>query len=69
MASDDFVKKPKKGVDNFVIDMSHNHEVGYNNGVKYITVSPDDSFTSISDEFGMREWEVFHYNDILQMPK
>lgn len=69
LADDDFAKKPGKKVDNFVIDMGNRHEVGYNNGVRYITVQPGDSFASISDEFGMRQWEIFHYNDIAASAK
>jgi LysM repeat protein len=40
------------------------HEVKYNNGVKYIEVKAGDSFESICEEFGMKKWEIYHYNDI-----
>jgi LysM repeat protein len=57
----------KKGmVDNFVIDMYRSHTVKYNNGVGYVEVKNGDTFKSISQEFDMRDWEIFAYNDLNQ---
>lgn len=50
--------------DDFVINMGQNHQVKYNNGVAYIEVGDNDTFESISQEFGMRAWEIYRYNDI-----
>jgi len=52
------------GVDNFVISANKYHEVKYNNNVKYIDVEPGDTFESIAEEFDLRPWEIYHYNDI-----
>jgi hypothetical protein len=54
----------RRNVDDFVIDPYNSHAVKYNNGVKYITLEEGDTFEAISEEFGFRDWEVFHYNDI-----
>jgi LysM repeat protein len=54
----------RKPTDDFIIDLNTKHEVKYNNGVKYIEVKPGDSFESICEEFGMKKWEIYHYNDI-----
>ena len=50
--------------DDFVVNPYTSHEVKYNNNVKYIDVEPGDTFESIADEFGLRLWEIFKYNDI-----
>ncbi|MBN2167140.1 MAG: glucosaminidase domain-containing protein [Marinilabiliaceae bacterium] len=63
--NDDFVKvSVRKNIDGFVIDIEDRHEVKYNNGVKYIEVEEGDSFELISEEFGMRPWEIYTYNDL-----
>ncbi len=54
----------EEGVDNFVINTNRYHEVKYNNNVKYIDVQPDDTFEGIAEEFDLRPWEIYHYNDI-----
>ncbi len=51
-------------VDDFVIDPYSTHEVKYNNRVKYIDIEDEDTFESISEEFDLKSWELFHYNDI-----
>lgn len=63
--NDDFVKKStKRNIDGFVINMDNSHEVKYNNGIRYIAVQSNDTFESISEEFGMRPWELYTYNDL-----
>jgi LysM repeat protein len=52
------------GDDNFVVTTYNTHVIDYNNGVKYIRVEEGDTFTSVSEEFGLRPWELFHYNDL-----
>lgn len=65
LTNDDFKKvSVRKNIDGFVIDLDNNHEVKYNNGVKYITVREDDSFERISEEFELRPWELYTYNDL-----
>lgn len=54
----------KNRVDNFVINPYSTHEVKYNNNVKYIDIEDGDTFESISEEFDLRPWELYHYNDI-----
>ena len=39
-------------------------EVKYNNGVKYIEVKSGDTFSSLTQEFKLRDWEITHYNDL-----
>jgi LysM repeat protein len=57
----------KRGkVDNFVIDMYRSHVVKYNNGVGYVEVKNGDTFNSISQEFDLRDWEIYAYNDLNQ---
>ncbi len=50
--------------DNFTIDAFGAHQVKLNNGVKYIAVQEDDSFDKVSAEFGLKEWELYSYNDL-----
>ena len=57
-------ERVKKGVDDFVINPYKTHEVKLNNNVKYIDVEDGDTFESISEEFDLRNWEIYHYNDI-----
>lgn len=52
--------------DNFTIDAFGTHKVELNNGIKYITVQEDDSFSSLCDEFGLKDWEIYTYNDLPQ---
>jgi LysM repeat protein len=47
-----------------VIDPFVKHEVCYNNGVKYVKVKPGDTFSSIAEEFDLRDWELPRYNDL-----
>ncbi len=63
---DKYWKKPtsNSGDDNFVITTYNTHVVDYNNGIKYIRVEEGDSFESVSEEFGLRPWELYHYNDL-----
>ncbi|MBS2213351.1 glucosaminidase domain-containing protein [Carboxylicivirga mesophila] len=53
-----------KGDDKFEITTYNTHVVDYNNGVKYIRVEEGDTFDSVSEEFGLRPWELYHYNDV-----
>lgn len=57
-------KSSAGGSDNFVITPFNTHVPDYNNGIKYIRVEKDDSFDAISKEFGLRPWELYHYNDL-----
>ncbi|MCW3807558.1 glucosaminidase domain-containing protein [Plebeiibacterium marinum] len=57
-------KKATKKVDNFMVDAFASHNLGVNNGIKYITVQENDSFAEISSEFGLKEWEIYAYNDL-----
>lgn len=50
--------------DNFTIDAFGTHLVKLNNGIKYITVQEDDSFSALCDEFGLKDWEIYTYNDL-----
>ncbi len=52
------------GDDNFEITTFTTHVVDYNNGIKYIRVEDGDTFESVSEEFGLRPWELYHYNDM-----
>lgn len=67
-ANDDFEQNvstsSKRKTDDFVINMGQSHPIKYNNGVAYIEVGENDTFESISKEFAMRAWEIYHYNDI-----
>ncbi|SFD81807.1 glucosaminidase domain-containing protein [Thermophagus xiamenensis] len=47
-----------------VIDPYTRHEVLFNNGVRYIKVKPEDTFSSIAQEFNLRDWELPKYNDL-----
>jgi LysM repeat protein len=47
-----------------VIDPYVEHEVHFNNGVRYINVKPGDTFSSIAEEFDLRDWELPKYNDL-----
>ncbi|MFB6318898.1 glucosaminidase domain-containing protein [Saccharicrinis sp. FJH54] len=51
-------------VDNFVIKPFTSHQVYSNNKVNYVKVRPGDSFQSISQEFNLRDWELYKYNDL-----
>lgn len=50
--------------DNFTVNVFSSHQVELNNGVKYVTVHQGDSFEDISNEFGLKSWELFSYNDL-----
>ncbi|NPA38096.1 MAG: LysM peptidoglycan-binding domain-containing protein [Chlorobi bacterium] len=64
VAEDSGNSENSDNTDNFVVNPYPSHEVKYNNNVKYIDVEPGDTFESISEEFGLRPWEIYHYNDI-----
>ena len=52
--------------DNFTIDAFGAHQVKLNNGVKYVAVQEGDTFDKISNEFGLKDWELYSYNDLPQ---
>lgn len=54
-----------KGDDSFMITPYNTHVIDYNNGIQYVRVEEGDTFEAISEEFGLRPWELYHYNDIL----
>lgn len=51
-------------VDRFVIEPYALHQIYSNNKVKYVKVKPGDTFKSISQEFDLRDWELYKYNDL-----
>ncbi len=53
-------------VDNFTVNAFETHKIEINNGVKYITLKEEDSAYDICKELGLKEWELFSYNDISQ---
>ena len=53
-----------RGNDNFIISPYNTHVPDYNNGVKYIRTEDGDSFDAIAKEFGLRDWELYKYNDL-----
>lgn len=57
-------KSRNPGTDEFVVDPFYSHDVKYNNGVKYIVIKEGDSFERISQEFGLKSWEIVKYNDL-----
>lgn len=57
-------KNKKAGTDEFVIDPFFNHDIYYNNGVRYIKTTEGDTFERISQEFGLKSWELAKYNDL-----
>ncbi len=57
-------KTTGKSVDNFSVEVYASHKLGVNNGIKYITVKEQDSFSDICSEFGLKEWEIYAYNDL-----
>lgn len=57
-------KKVARRNDDFVITPFNTHEVAYNNGVRYVDVKDGDSFESISEEFNLQPWELYHYNEV-----
>lgn len=62
--SDTKRKNEVKNIDNFVIQPYALHQIYSNNKVDYIKVRPGDSFQSISQEFNLRDWELYKYNDL-----
>lgn len=51
-------------VDNFTIDAFGSHKLEVNNGIKYVSVQENDSFEDICSEFGLKDWEIYNYNDL-----
>jgi LysM repeat protein len=51
-------------VDNFTVDALGVHKVDANNRVKYILVKEGDTFASVCQEFGLKTWEIYNYNDL-----
>lgn len=47
-----------------VINAFEKRAVKYNNGVKYIELKEGDTFKSISQMFGLKDWELPTYNDL-----
>ncbi|WP_232526653.1 glucosaminidase domain-containing protein [Marinilabilia rubra] len=50
--------------DHYVVDPFVKHEVHFNNGVRYVRIKEGDTFSSISKEFDLRDWELPRYNDL-----
>lgn len=48
----------------FTINPLHEHEVRYNNGVRYIEVVDGDTFEAIAVEFHLMVSEIYRYNDL-----
>ncbi len=54
----------RRSVDNFTVEAFASHKLGLNNGIKYVTVQEQDTFDDICNEFGLKEWEIYAYNDL-----
>ena len=63
-AGRDFKGRTERGDDDYEVNPFSHHEVRYNNGVGYVHVKSGDTFSSISEEFDLRDWEIPTYNDI-----
>lgn len=63
-ADDVTVSNSNSGIDNFEITPYITHVPDFNNGIKYIRVEDGDSFDAIAEEFNLRSWELYHYNDV-----
>jgi LysM repeat protein len=51
-------------VDHFSIDLSNNSlSVVERNGTKSIRARKGDTYEELAAEYGLKEWEIFHYND------
>ena len=51
------------------IDPFVKHEVHFNNGVRYVRIKPEDTFSSIAGEFNLKDWELSRYNDLKERGK
>lgn len=47
-----------------VINIFEKRPTEYNNGVKYVQVREGDTFESLTSMFGLKAWELPHYNDL-----
>jgi LysM repeat protein len=57
-------KTNSKPTDNFTVDALGVHKVDANNRIKYIMVKEGDTFASVGQEFGLKTWEIYNYNDL-----
>ncbi len=48
--------------DNFVV--SRHNRIKVKNRIEYITVTEDDTYESLADEFELLKWEIYRYNDL-----
>jgi LysM repeat protein len=48
--------------DNFIV--SRESRIKLRNRIEYITVSEDDTFDSLAEEFELLRWELYRYNDL-----
>lgn len=56
--------KPTDSYSNFEVSLSDGHKIMENNRIKYIIVRQGDTFSKINTEFGLRDWELYKYNDL-----
>jgi LysM repeat protein len=50
-------------IDHFSIDLSDNQSVTERNGTKSIRARQGDTYEELASEYGLKDWEIFHYND------
>jgi hypothetical protein len=59
-------RTPGKGnnrIDHFSIDLSDSQSAVERNGAKSIRARKGDTYEELAAEYGLKEWEIFHYND------
>ncbi|HEY3390108.1 MAG TPA: glucosaminidase domain-containing protein [Prolixibacteraceae bacterium] len=57
-------RKGNAGIDNFSINPYANRNVEKRNGVKAFFANEGDTYEQIAAEFGMKDWEIYKYNDV-----
>ena len=56
-------RKGNRGIDNFSINPYEARNVERRNGAKAFMAKEGDTYEQIAQEFSMKEWEIFKYND------
>ena len=56
-------RKNNRGIDNFSINPYEARNVERRNGAKAFTAKEGDTYEQIAQEFSLKEWEIFKYND------
>lgn len=57
-------RRSGKSRESYEVNPFTQHEVHYNNGVRYVRVKSGDTFSAIAEEFDLRDWELPTYNDL-----